>query len=152
MTRTHKVMALLAGLLLMALAGCVSTRKEAAEENFGIQQGVSYTVLVGNTQSGIVGEGSVFLFFGSVESKPESSLRMGYTSAAGKSYLLDIPTKNIEFIATDPNVEPSAQFTFDSTSLVDDSLLVNLQEIIDGGLTKVVVTITPDQWNQLVTG
>ncbi|MGB4762006.1 MAG: hypothetical protein WBP12_01450 [Candidatus Saccharimonas sp.] len=150
MTHLRKVMVAVVGLLLLVLAGC-STYGDIAKQNYGVEPGVSYSVLVGKVQTGVVGEGSVFLFIGSMSSTTQSSLRMGYTNALGNSYILDIPMKSIEFHAQDPNVEPSAQFSFKKT-IPGGNQASTLQGIIDEGVDKVILTITPDQWEQLVTG
>ncbi|MGB4768028.1 MAG: hypothetical protein WBP22_02110 [Candidatus Saccharimonas sp.] len=150
MTHLRKVMLLLAGLLLIALAGC-SSYGDIAKQNYSIEPGVSYGVLVGKVQTSAEGQASVFLFVGSMSSTTQSSLRMGYTNAAGNSYILDIPMKSIEFHAQDPNVEPSAQFSFSKT-IPGGNQASTLQGIIDEGVDKVILTITPDQWEQLVTG
>lgn len=149
MTRTHKVMALLAGLLLMAMAGC-SSYTTVAKKNFEIEPDVSYGVLVGKDQMGTLGEGTVFLFFGSMSITTQSSLRMGYTTASGKSYILDVPMKLIEFRAQDPSVEPSAQFKFLDSYPPREGM--SLQDLIDSGLSKATLTITPEQYKQLITG
>lgn len=150
MTHLRKFMVLVAGLLLVVLAGCTSF-SDVAKQKYGIEPGVSYGVLVGSAQTGIAGEGSVFLFFGSITSIVQTSLRIGYTNASGESYLLDLPLKNIEFHTQDPNAEPSAQFTFKGYPTGRDQT-ATFQDVIDNGIQVVNVTITPDQWEQLVTG
>lgn len=150
MTRVRKGIVLLAGFLLLVLAGC-SSFSDIARDNYEVQPGSSYSVLVGKVQTSVEGQGSVFLFFGSISSTTQSSLRMGYTNASGNSYILDVPMKNIVFHAQDPEAEPSAQFSLNENTFPSSEHSQTFQDLIDYGLKQVVLTITPDQYKQLVT-
>ena len=156
MTLRRKVTALLAVIMLSVLAGCSSSAASVAQQNFGIQPGKDYSVLMGEVQSGNSVQGSVFLFFGSMSSTTQSALRIGYTNLSGDSYLLDIPVPRIVFHSQNPKAVPTATFSFDTRGGMsggsNDYSQSDLQDLINGGLSQLIVTVTPAQWNQLVTG
>jgi hypothetical protein len=88
--------------------------------------------------------GSFFLFSGSITSEVQENLRIGYNAKNGKSYILRIPIRRIEFLVIEDTI-PSARMTFVNWGLKSD-----LQGNIDKYMDTIEIKITPDQYKQLI--
>lgn len=79
----------------------------------GVQHGQAYDILLSEeaqtgTGGSLSGGGGLFSFDIVGELSPVSSVRMGFTSAAGESYIFDIPVSKVRFLQQEAS--PSTVF------------------------------------------
>ena len=147
----------LAATVWLPQAGAQQQQEYASnmKQQVGIVNGQAFPLVLANSVHDTSSvNGAVILFVGSITSETQSNLRIGYKAPNGDSYILSVPVQYIVF-HQEVGGTPSGKFYFQYWTK-GDTLQGNIDrwfgtDNMGGpGTSKIVINLTPEQFQQLV--